>query len=198
MASRHSKKSSIRPSVCRFLHSRPTSQPGWRKEFCTSCGMSLRRKLLRSISYVGFYLDPCPRPWCADWDVSPMLEDGIRSRSKHTYLCKRKVVLPKMLAEDVVVKVIASRSYPTQLHQELARAGMMPPLFKPPKVYPGGFTVLQMVHLSPDEGWIRLDSVPGPDLAVAKACEAALARLQSCLGGTAVHGNLRPPNIFIR
>ena len=129
-----------------------------------------------------------------------MLEDGICSRSRHLYLCKRKVVPPEELAEDVVVvKVVASRSYPSALHQELAEAGLMPCLFKSPKVYPGGFTVLQMVHLSSDEGWTRLDSVPSiPDPAVVEACEAALVRLHGCLGGKAVHGDLRPPNIFIR
>ena len=129
-----------------------------------------------------------------------MLENETHSRSTYLYLCKRKEVKPtgNELAEQVVVKVVACRSYPSQLHEELASAGLMPPLFKPPKVYPGGFTVLQMTYLSPDEGWMRLDSVPCPDLAVVKACKVALTRLQGCLGGTAVHGDLRPPNIFIR
>ena len=127
-----------------------------------------------------------------------MLEKGVRSRSRHLYLCKRKVVLPEELVEDVIVKVIANRSYPAQLHQELANIGLMPQLFKPPKVYPGGFTVLQMAYLSHDQGWERLDAVESPNLAVVEACEAALRKLQNCLGGKAVHGDLRPPNIFIR
>ena len=73
----------------------------------------------------------------------------------------------------------------------------MPRLFKA-RVISGGYTAVRMAFLAPEKGWRRLDEVPTPDPAIADACEAALVRLQACLGGTAVHGDLRPPNIFVR
>ena len=99
-----------------------------------------------------------------------------------------------------VVKILLG-SYPTTLHRELAAKGFMPELLAEPIAYPGGYMMVEMEYLDPADGWASLynfnDSSADP-LNVEIACKNALLGLQDCLGGTAVHGDLRAPNIFIR
>lgn len=45
---------------------------------------------------------------------------------------------------------------------------------------------------------MQLDRFTGSAQAMREACKAALAGLHSCLGGSAVHGDVRIPNIFLR
>ena len=103
-----------------------------------------------------------------------------------------------------VVKVVGSHTcpagYPSQLHRELAGIGLMPRLLSVRVIpgIPGGYSVVRMAHLALEDGWTRLDHVRTPNPAIAAACEAALVKLQACLGGTAVHGDLRSPNIFVK
>ena len=60
--------------------------------------------------------------------------------------------------------------------------------------------LVEMEYLDPADGWASLyhfSNLADP-LDVENACTSALHGLQDCLGGTAVHGDLRAPNIFIR
>ena len=98
-----------------------------------------------------------------------------------------------------VVKILLG-SYPTTLHRELASKGFMPELLAEPIAYPGGYMLVEMEYLDPADGWASLyhfSNLADP-LDVENACTSALLGLQDCLGGTAVHGDLRAPNIFIR
>ena len=98
-----------------------------------------------------------------------------------------------------VVKIVQG-TYPTILHQELAAKGLMPELLAEPIAYPGGYILVEMEYLDPADGWASLYnfSDPADPLAVETACKSALIGLQDCLEGSAVHGDLRAPNIFIR
>ena len=83
-----------------------------------------------------------------------------------------------------------------ELHQELARRGLA--LTPTVTQLSGHFTLLETEFLSPSEGWMCLDEFHGDVDALDKACSEAIAGLHSCLDGCAVHGDLRPPNMFAR
>ena len=98
-----------------------------------------------------------------------------------------------------VVKIILG-TYPTALHHEIAGKGLMPKLLEEPMHYPGGYTMVEMEYLDPADGWASLQSFTGPADPgdVERACNYALQGLHESLGGKAVHGDLRAPNVFIR
>ena len=93
-------------------------------------------------------------------------------------------------------KILPGHAYPVELHQELALKDLA---LKPAVTQlAGSFTLLETEFLSPSEGWIRLDNFRGDVEALDAACAEAIACLHSCLEGRAVHGDLRPPNMFVR
>ena len=96
----------------------------------------------------------------------------------------------------IMSKILPGQAYPLELHQELARKGLalMPAITR----LPGNFTLLQTEFLAPSEGWMRLDEFHGDVDVLEKACFEAVAGLHSCLENRAVHGDLRPPNMFAR
>ena len=80
-----------------------------------------------------------------------------------------------------VIKLLLG-SYPATLHTELAEKGLMPKL--------GGYTMVESsLHFF--RGQVDPDQVQ-------RAFDLALMGLQECLGGKAVHGDLRAPNIMVR
>lgn len=98
-----------------------------------------------------------------------------------------------------VIKLLLG-SYPATLHTELAEKGLMPKLLVDPVTYPGGYTMVEMEYLDLSDGWSSLQFFRGqvdPDQ-VQRAFDHALRGLQECLGGKAVHGDLRAPNIMVR
>ena len=58
--------------------------------------------------------------------------------------------------------------------------------------------MVEMEYLDPAEGWVQLHSYEGDTDALEAALLGALAGLQQCLGGSAVHGDLRRQNIVVR
>ncbi len=103
-------------------------------------------------------------------------------------------------SEGLRVLKLLLGEYPTELHEALAGAELMPKLLASPKQYPGEYTLVEMEYLDPADGWASLASFSGAadPLVVAEACNAALQKLHACLEGKALHGDLRAPNIFIR
>ena len=98
-----------------------------------------------------------------------------------------------------VSKLIPDTAYPMDLHREMAGRGLAPTLLpQPAELHPGGFRLLEMEHLGREQGWEQLSEFSGDAAGLPEACNLALQGLHSCLGGTAVHGDLRPPNIFVR
>jgi hypothetical protein len=98
--------------------------------------------------------------------------------------------------KTIVSKIIPGHAYPLELHKELAEKGLA--LTPTVAQLPGNFTLLETEFLAPSEGWMRLDEFRGNVDALETACSNAVACLHSCLDGRAVHGDLRPPNIFAR
>lgn len=96
----------------------------------------------------------------------------------------------------IVSKILPGHAYPLELHQELALKGLA--LAPAVTRLAGNFTLLETEFLSPSEGWMRLDVFRGDMDALETACSEAIAGLHSCLEGRAVHGDLRPPNMFAR
>lgn len=118
--------------------------------------------------------------------------------NKHVYLCTPDPPDPKL--RPFVAKV-QSVPYPWALHEELSSMGLAPKLLDGRRQYPGGVEVIRMEYLGPEDGWTSLAALSGdaPGLdELADAADAALVRLHSCLGGCAVHGDLRRHNVFVR
>ncbi|KAK9797786.1 hypothetical protein WJX73_003597 [Symbiochloris irregularis] len=100
-------------------------------------------------------------------------------------------------AEQRIVKV-GKGSYDVELHEELAQAGVAPPLTHFERG-DGGVYLVEVGYLDPLEGWTRLDQAKIEDWAGAiKKLEEAVGKLHQACGGTAVHGDLRGPNILVR
>lgn len=130
-----------------------------------------------------------------------------RLRGQMAFLCEGDASDSSDSSSTVSRKLVAKllpcapTEYPSALHTEAAAKGCVPGLLGPAGSVAGGFTLLRMGYLDPDDGWTRLDELeqyPADFLEVERAANDALARLHSCLEGTAVHGDLRPPNIFLR
>ena len=96
----------------------------------------------------------------------------------------------------IVSKILPGHAYPLELHQELAVRGLA--LTPTVTQLAGNFTLLEAEFLAPSDGWMRLDGFRGDVDALETACSEAVAVLHSCLEGRAVHGDLRPPNMFAR
>ena len=110
----------------------------------------------------------------------------------YTYLCT------KPGGEQTVCKVTLT-PYPEQFHRELAAGEKKwAPAFFGQTQHPGGVHVSEMEYLSGSQGWTPLSRYTGDRQALKPMAEEALRGLQQCLGNTAVHGDLRPPNIMIR
>ena len=110
------------------------------------------------------------------------------------YLCTDK----ENEAKQIIVKIIAGDSYPISLHEELAALGHAPTLHYHQRLS-GGFMLLCYEFLSATDGWVSLNHFDCKEALplLQAACEKALSALHSCLGGRAVHGDMRPPNIFM-
>lgn len=115
------------------------------------------------------------------------------------YLCTDK----GQADQKQVVKILA-RDYPEDLHKQLQVLQAAPPLLSCAQL-PGGFTVVRYEYLDPSVGWqclADLDSLV--DLtenemdALGEAYRGAVQKLHTCLGGKAVHGDLRANNVLIR
>ena len=85
-------------------------------------------------------------------------------------------------------------------HSLVAQCNVAPELLKYER-YAGDVYLLETEYLPESGGWMRLDQAaksiqdwPG---ATAKL-DAAADALHACCGGTAVHGDLRAPNIMVR
>lgn len=67
--------------------------------------------------------------------------------------------------------------------------------------YPGNVLMLEVEYLAAEDGWQRLDlaatAIKDWKGATDKL-EVAVAALHDCCGQTAVHGDLRGPNIMVR
>jgi len=110
----------------------------------------------------------------------------------HVYLCKDE-------GQALVAKLVERDKYAVDLHKELDAKGLAPKLLHDIHTYPGGFMLVEMEYLDPDDGWQRLDGATAHDFtALSAACTGALRGLQQCLGGHAVHGDLRACNIYVR
>jgi len=98
-----------------------------------------------------------------------------------------------------VVGKIASdhQEYPVELHKEAAAKGLAPELVHT-EALPGGFSYVEMEYLDERDGWCKLSEYQGDLDAVRAPCKASLHELHACLGGQAVHGDVRPANIMIR
>lgn len=55
-----------------------------------------------------------------------------------------------------------------------------------------------MEYLDPSNGWTPLLAYQGDASALETALQKAMSAFHQCLDGKAVHGDLRPPNIFVR
>lgn len=130
-----------------------------------------------------------------------------RLRGQMAFLCEGDASDSSDSSSTVSRKLVAKllpcapAEYPSALHTEAADKGCVPGMLGPTTSVAGGFTLLRMGYLDPDDGWTRLDELeqyPADFSEVERAANDALARLHSCLAGTAVHGDLRPPNIFLR
>ena len=99
-----------------------------------------------------------------------------------------------------VVKFVPARSYPypEDLHVQLAQKRIAPKLLSPVKLLPGGFWFVEMEYLDPSEGWTSLLAYQGDVSALEPVIQKAISAFHQCLDGKAVHGDLRPPNIFVR
>lgn len=58
--------------------------------------------------------------------------------------------------------------------------------------------MVEMDYLDPSEGWTPLLAYQGDASALETALQKAISAFHQCLDGKAVHGDLRPPNIFVR
>ncbi len=94
-----------------------------------------------------------------------------------------------------VVKIVLG-PYPTDLHRELEAKDLAPNLLSSPQLFPGGYTMIHTAYLDPSEGWELLSSAHGN--LDESSFSSAIETFQSCLGGKAVHGDLRPNNILCR
>ncbi len=99
---------------------------------------------------------------------------------------------------DTVIAKVVVGDYPHLLHKELANAGVTVPLTAPMAQFLGNVQLLEMQYLRPVDGWIALSHFDGDWDTVTQLCEDALDRLHQCLDSSAVHGDLRPPNIMVR
>ena len=58
--------------------------------------------------------------------------------------------------------------------------------------------MVEMEYLDPSEGWTPLLAYQGDVSALEPVIQKAISAFHQCLDGKAVHGDLRPPNIFVR
>ncbi|KAK9827443.1 hypothetical protein WJX74_002905 [Apatococcus lobatus] len=78
-------------------------------------------------------------------------------------------------------------------------SGVVPQLSqKRQKRYPGGQHLVEMEYLDPQHGWISLANFDGDWASARFMLEELLQKWQACCDNKAVHGDLRPPNIFLR
>ena len=114
-------------------------------------------------------------------------------------LVKRKHVyhVTDEQGKSLVAKVVAM-AYPCQLHDELSDLGLAPKLVLPVEQCPGRVQVIKMEYLDPSDGRMRLERFNGNWDALHEVAMEALESLQSCLDGTAVHGDLNPSNLLVR
>ncbi|KAK9827446.1 hypothetical protein WJX74_002905 [Apatococcus lobatus] len=94
---------------------------------------------------------------------------------------------------------VTTAPYPSTLHAEAGKAGVVPQLSqKRQKRYPGGQHLVEMEYLDPQHGWISLANFDGDWASARFMLEELLQKWQACCDNKAVHGDLRPPNIFLR
>ncbi|KAK9827445.1 hypothetical protein WJX74_002905 [Apatococcus lobatus] len=119
---------------------------------------------------------------------------GLNSRSQ-TWPCEKKI---GSSITSIFAKVTTA-PYPSTLHAEAGKAGVVPQLSqKRQKRYPGGQHLVEMEYLDPQHGWISLANFDGDWASARFMLEELLQKWQACCDNKAVHGDLRPPNIFLR
>ena len=117
---------------------------------------------------------------------------------------QRNSLVYRCIAKDgstSVAKLLpGGASYPLDLYQEAVSKGLAPAILNltAETSYPGGFRLLETEELASSSGWEQLHRFSGDMNILQKASNSALTSLHSCLSGTAVHGDIRPPNIFVR
>ncbi len=118
---------------------------------------------------------------------------GSRVRSK-TWLCKKQVggTLKAIFAK------VTTAPYPSKLHEEAGKAGLVPQLSEYGGRFPGNQYLIEMEYLDPRQGWVSLGKFDGDWASARLLLMELLDKWQDCCGGQAVHGELRPPNIFLR
>ena len=117
---------------------------------------------------------------------------------------QRNSLVYRCIAKDgstSVAKLLpGGASYPLDLYQEAVSKGLAPAILNltAETSYPGDFRLLETEELASSSGWEQLHRFSGDMNILQKASNSALTSLHSCLSGTAVHGDIRPPNIFVR
>ena len=88
--------------------------------------------------------------------------------------------------------------YPSDLHEEAAKAGIVPHLYSPVERFAGNIYLVEMEHLAKEHGWTLLAHFNGDWVSAKSVLQNLLETWQACCNGMAVHGDLRPPNILLR
>ena len=65
-------------------------------------------------------------------------------------------------------------------------------------LYPKGVRLLETEDLANSNSWEQMHNFSGDMDELEATSISALTSLHSCLNGAAVHGDVRPPNIFVR
>ena len=118
---------------------------------------------------------------------------GTNLRSK-TWLCKKKV---GSTITTVFAKVTTT-PYPSKLHEEAGKAGVVPQLSQDEGRFPGDQYLVEMEYLDPQLGWVSLADFDGDWASARSMLKELLRKWQGCCDKQAVHGDLRAPNIFLR
>ena len=93
---------------------------------------------------------------------------------------------------------VTTAPYPSELHDEASKAGLVPQLSEYEGRFPGSQYLVEMEYLDPQQGWVSLAAFDGDWASARFLLTELLGKWQACCGKEAVHGDLRPPNIFLR
>lgn len=99
---------------------------------------------------------------------------------------------------SVTFAKITTSPYPSALHEEAASKNLVPKLRPCEDRFPGSQYLVEMEFLEPQIGWIALSTFAGDWPSAEQVLYQLLHQWQTCGEGKAVHGDLRPPNIFLR